>query len=320
MSTRTPRSPTEGIRVAVALDIGGTTLVAGLVTADGTVLRSTSRPTAEHGRREPGLAGTVAMAREMTELAAALDAEVIGIGAGFPEFVNAEGQLTSHDVLDWTAQPADLLAPLAPGRPVVVESDVRCGALAEARFGGGRGLGSFLYVSLGTGLSATFVQCGQVWAGHRGEALALGSWELPASVDPTFSAAVRDRRGPNLEDYVSGAAVAARYAAATGADVTEAREVATRAAAGDRTAAALLTTAGRALGTALAWTVSLLDPEAIVIGGGLGTAGGLLHDAAQEAYAEASPRPGRPPLRCAELGNRSGLVGAALTVWEQASG
>ncbi|MGW6401544.1 ROK family protein [Streptomyces sp. NPDC055134] len=320
MSTRTTRSPTECVRVAVALDIGGTTLGAGLVTADGTVLRSTARPTAEHGRRDPELAGTVALAREMTEVAAALGAEIVGIGAGLPEFVHASGKLTSHDVLDWTAQPADLLAPLAPGRAVVVESDVRCGALAEARFGGGRGLGSFLYVSLGTGLSATFVQCGQVWEGHRGEAVALGSWEVPTSVDPTFSAAVRDGRIPNLEDCVSGAGIAARYAAATGADVTEARQVTTRAAAGDRTAAALLTTAGRGLGTALAWTVSLLDPEAIVIGGGLGTAGGLLNEAAQEAYAEASPRPGRPPLRCAELGDRSGLVGAALAVWEQPSG
>ncbi|MFE6957015.1 ROK family protein [Streptomyces sp. NPDC057696] len=102
--------------------------------------------------------------------------------------------------------------------------------------------------------------------------------------------------------------------APTGVDVTEARQVATRAAAGDRRAAALLITVGRALGTAPAWTVSLLDPEAIFIAGGLDTVVGLLHEAAQEAYAEASPRPGRPPLRCAELGNGSGLVGAASAV------
>ncbi|MFF5275207.1 ROK family protein [Streptomyces sp. NPDC000133] len=316
MSTLLTASEAEGARVVVALDIGGTTLVSGLVTADGTVLHSTARPAVRDGRRDPDLVGTVTVAREMTEAAAAIRAEVVGIGAGFPEYVDASGKLTSREVLDRAVQPADLLDPLIPGRPVVVGSDVRCGALAEARFGRGRGLGSFLYVSLGTGLSAAFVQGGRVWGGHRGEAVALGNWEVPASVDPEFSAAVRDGRTPNLEEYVSGAGIAARYAAATGADVTEARQVVLRAAAGDGAAAALLTTAGRALGAALGWAVSLLDPEAIVIGGGLGTAGGLLHEAAWDTYAERSPRPGRPPMRYAELGERSGLLGAALGVWD----
>ena len=306
--------------VVIALDVGGTTIVSGLVTADGTALHTASRPSVRDGRRDgrrdPGLAGTVAAAREMAGAAAERNAEVVGIGAGFPEYVDSAGQLTSQEVLDWATQPAELLAPLVPGRPVAVESDVRCGALAEARFGGGRGLGSFLYVSLGTGLSATFVRDGQLWQGHRGEAIALGNVEVAASVDPKFSAnAVRDGRPPNLEEYASGAGIAARYAAATGSEVTGAREVVRRAARGDGTAGELLTTAGRALGTALAWTVSLLDPEAIVMGGGLGTSGGLLHEAARGTFALRSPRPGPPPIRYAQLGHGSGLLGAALAVW-----
>lgn len=301
--------------VVIALDVGGTTIVSGLVTADGTALHTASRPSVRDGRRDPGLAGTVAAARAMAEAAAERDAEVVGIGAGFPEYVDSAGQLTSHEVLDWATQPAELLAPLVPGRPVAVESDVRCGALAEARFGRGRGLGSFLYVSLGTGLSATFVRDGQLWQGHRGEAIALGSVEVAASVDPEFSAnAVRDERPPNLEEFASGAGLVARYAAATGSEVTGAREVVQRTARGDGTARELLTTAGRALGTALAWTVSLLDPEAIVMGGGLGTSGGLLHEATRATFALRSPRPDPPPIRYAELGPASGLLGAALAV------
>ncbi|GAA3829589.1 ROK family protein [Streptomyces chiangmaiensis] len=304
--------------VVVALDIGGTTLAAGLVAADGIVLHSAAHPAVRgDGGRDPGLAGTVAVAREMTEAAATLGAPVVAIGAGFPEYVADSGRLTSREVLDWAVQPARLLAPLAPGRPVTVESDVRCGALAEARLGAGRGLGSFLYVSLGTGLSAAFVQNGQVWAGRRGEALALGAWEVPASVDPDFSAAPSGGRTPTLEEYVSGAGIAARYASATGAPVTGAREVASRAAAGDGTAAAVLTSAGRALGTVLAWAVALLDPDAVLLGGGLGTAGGLLHDTAQDTYAAHHARPDPPPVRRALLGDRSGLLGAALAVWER---
>ncbi|WP_329166987.1 ROK family protein (plasmid) [Streptomyces sp. NBC_01717] len=189
MSTLLTGSEAEGARVVVALDIEGTTLVSGLVTADGTVLHSAARPAVRDGRRDPDLVGTVTVAREMTEAAAAIRAEVVGIGAGFPEYLDATGKLTSCEVLDRSVQPADLLDPLVPARPVAVESDMRCGALTEARFGRGRGLGSFLYVSLGTGLSAAFAQGGRVWEGHRGEAVALGHWEVPASVDPEFSAA-----------------------------------------------------------------------------------------------------------------------------------
>ncbi|MFD5122603.1 ROK family protein [Streptomyces sp. NPDC058385] len=296
-----------GARVMVALDIGGTTLSGGLVAEDGAVLCAAERPAVRDGGRDPGLRDTVALARELTARAQNMGAQAVGIGAGFPEYVTGAGALTSRDVIGWDEQPAALLAPLVPGRPVVIESDVRCGALAEARTGSGRGLGSFLYVSVGTGLSAAFVQDGRVWAGQRGEALGLGTW--PVHGGPV----------PDLEDYASGSGVAARYSAVTGSAVTDARAVVTRAETGDAAAFDVLSTAGEALGTALAWAVALLDPAAIVVGGGLGTAGGLLDESMRTAYAAHARRPGRPPVRRAELGARSGLVGAALAAWEHAA-
>ncbi|MFE6805498.1 ROK family protein [Streptomyces sp. NPDC057681] len=297
-----------GARVAVALDIGGTTLSGGLVTEDGAVLCATERPAVRDGGCDPGLRGTMALARELTVRAQDMGAEVVGIGAGFPEYVSGAGALTSREVIDWDEQPAGLLAPLVPGRPVVVESDVRCGALAEARTGSGRGLGSFLYVSVGTGLSAAFVQQGRVWAGQRGEALGLGTWPVHTGLPP------------DLEGYASGSGIAARYSALTGSEVTGARAVVARAQAGDAAASDVLGTAGGALGTALAWAVALLDPAAIVVGGGLGTAGGLLDESMRTAYAAHAPRRSRPPVRRAELGPLSGLTGAALAAWEHPAG
>jgi glucokinase len=298
----------------VALDVGGTSIRCGLVTADGRVLKASTRPSVRDGRRDPGLAGTLAAAREMTAAAARWGVTVAGVGAGFPEHVDAAGRLTSREVLDWGTQPATVLAPLVPGRPVVVGSDVRCAALAEARSGRGRGRGSFLYVSLGTGLSAALVQDGRVWAGRRGEAVALGTFEVPASVDPGFSAGATGRPR-TLEEYASGAGIAARYAEASGDEVTETREVVRRAEAGDGTAADLLRTAGRALGTVLAWSVSLLDPEVVVLGGGLGSADGALHAALREAYTACCPRPASPAVLPAELGPAAGMLGAAFLAW-----
>lgn len=301
-------------RAVVALDVGGTTILSGLVAEDGTVLHSVSRPTVRDGRRDPGLTGTAAALREMLDAAREREVEVTGIGAGFPEYVDAAGRLTSSEVLDRTEQPTAVLASLAPGLPVVVESDVRCAALAEARLGRGSGLGSFLYVSLGTGLSTAFVQDGTVWRGRRGEAIALGNLEVPASVDPGFSAGAAGGTPGTLEEYASGAGIAARYTRATGTTVTETRDVVRRAADGDGVALRLLAGAGRALGTALGWVVSLLDPEAVVVGGGLGVSGGLLHEGLRSAYAVACRRPSPPPVRYAELGQESGLLGAALAV------
>ena len=305
------------VPAVVSLDVGGTTILSGLVADDGTVLHSASRPTVRDGRRDPGLTGTASAVRAMVAAARERDIRVVGVGAGFPEYVDATGRLTSNEVLDRTEQPAALLASLAPGVPVAVESDVRCAALAEARLGSGRGLGSFLYVSLGTGLSTAFVQEGAVWRGHRGEAIALGNLEVPASVDPGFSAGPPGEPPRTLEEYASGAGIAARYTHATGTPVTETRDVVRRAANGDATALRLLAGAGRALGTALGWVVSLLDPEAVVVGGGLGVSGGLLHEELGSAYTTACRRPSAPPVRYAELGHESGLLGAALAVRQQ---
>ena len=84
----------------VALDVGGTTILSGLVTADGTVLHSATRSAVRNGRRDPGLAGTVAAAREMLGAAAERGVAVAGIGAGFPEYVDAAGRLTSAQELE----------------------------------------------------------------------------------------------------------------------------------------------------------------------------------------------------------------------------
>src|SRR5690349_2637270 len=180
--------------VAIALDVGGTKVAAGLVTAEGRIVRQQRTPQEPVGRpdREP----TLAAARTMLAEAADRRLEVVGIGAGFPEYVGADGLLRSSDVMQWHAQPLGELGRLAPGVLCTVDSDVRVAALAEARCGAGAGLESFLYVTLGTGLSSTFVLHGRPWAGARGEAIALGELGVPASLDAGW-------RG-NVEQYASG--------------------------------------------------------------------------------------------------------------------
>lgn len=301
------------ITVAAALDVGGTKIAGGVVTADGTLLHSTVRSCLSDGRRDPGLAITLAIARGVLAWAADEDLEVAGLGAGFPEYVDAHGQLTSREVIEWTQQPLDLLAPLVTGRACAIDSDVRCGALAEALLGAGRTLSDFVYVSLGTGLSSTVVRAGAPIAGRRGEALALGELEVPASVDPSW--------GGNLESYCSGSGLSVRYSQRTGVELDGAREVLSLAVDRDDNAREIVDSGGRALGATLAALAAVLDPEAFVIGGGLGASSGPLDEAIRDEYgARTTRRVGAPPLLRAQLGAGAGLTGAALLVLEDRAG
>lgn len=287
----------------LALDVGGTKARGALIAADGAVLHEDAVATST---RDPGLTRTASLAVRLLEHAGRRRIAVAAIGAGFPEYVDATGQLTSREVLEWTEQPASLLRRVCAGRPVAVQSDVRCGALGEAHF---RGLGAddFVFVSLGTGLSSAIVQGGVVRAGVRGEAIAFG--EFPVLTD--------DWAG-NLETYASGTGIARRYERRVGTTASDgARDVVAAAASGDAVAAEILEGAGTALGAALSLIVAVVDPGAFVLGGGLGRAGGRLLDAASAELAKrTSRRPHPPPLQPSTAAIDPALLGAARAARE----
>ncbi|MCB2177981.1 MAG: ROK family protein [Actinomycetales bacterium] len=289
--------------IIVSIDVGGTKTLVGAFDTSRRPLREWTCPTA--GDDHVGAAVTFAQSC-VEQLGDGV--RVAAVAAGFPEYVSADGRLTSHEVLTWGVQPHEALvsafAELGTRPPqCTVESDVRLGALGEAVDGAGRGVPSFWYVSLGTGLSSAFVIDGQVWPGARGEAIAFGEHAVPAA------------ERANLEQYASGAGISARYRQATGVE-TDGRGVTARAADGDPVALSILELAGGALGDAVADIVDVLDPHAVVLGGGLGSARTILNRRAEERYAAREDRrPGSAPWIPAECGPRSGLVGGAVAAW-----
>lgn len=291
-------------RVVLGLDVGGTKVAAGLIDADGRILRARQRSTLVDGNRDPGLGVTLALAQELVAEAEAMGLVVEGIGAGFPEYVDPDGRLTSHEVIAWTTQPAELLAGLGP---VTVESDVRCAALGEGAYGVARGVRDFVFVIVGTGMSHALVRAGQVQRGARGEAIALGELEVSRRVDPATTLV--------LERYASGEGIRERYEALTGHRVSGAEEVFDRLSRGDAEALSIVRTAGQALGEGLAALVWLLDPGAVVAGGGVATSPstGPWRETLLAAYtARLASRPAPPPILWAELGSAAGIIGAAI--------
>jgi glucokinase len=298
----------------IGVDVGGTKIAAGAVAlGSGAVAFRREMPT----RPERGAAAVLADIEALTEgIAGELrsDGRVpVAIGIGVPELVDAAGNIRSSHLLDWSAIP--LVERLEAVAPAFIAADVRAAALAESRHGAGREFDSFAYVSIGSGISSTAVQDGVPLAGARGGALVLssGSLGVPCAECSAWTEFV-------LEDYASGPALARRYAAATGHAVEGAEAVLAAANAGEPAAVQIVDSAADALGSSLGWLVNVLDPEAIVIGGGLGLARGRFRERLIEATRKHiwNPAARGMPFVSAALGADAGLIGAAMTAGQRA--
>ena len=298
---------------AIGVDVGGTKIAAAAVDPCSAEVRYRRQVETRAERL-----ATEIVADIMHEIAAiardvhAAGERVLTAGVGVPELVSPAGEITTDFLLDWTA------APLPRGfasLPLHVASDVRAAALAEARFGAGRDFQQFVYLSIGTGISSTLVIDGVPFAGSRGGAVVLST--SPISVPDGHGGWTRFV----LEEFASGPALVQRYAATTGLSVPHAEALLEAAASGDADAATVIDSAAMALGSAIAWLVNVLDPQAIILGGGLGSAAGRFQDGVRAAIAAHVWNPASRclPVLPAALGADAGLIGAALTAADHAN-
>lgn len=290
-------------RYAIGVDVGGTKIAAGLV--DLTARRLVDRRSLATPRDGSAvLEAAFALAQGIRDDARRAGRAVAGIGVSVCELVDLSGAVRSGYAVDWVGLPAqERFAELAPA---VIEADVRAHALAEAGWGAGRGHASQVFVSVGTGISSCLVLDGTPYAGARGNALVLST---QASVVPCPRCG--NTHWPALEEVASGAALAARY----GNGVERAEDVLAAALHGDRVAREVVVSGATALGARLGWLVDVLDPEVLIVGGGLGSVDGLYWEtlvAATRAHVWADA--GRElPITHAALGPDAALFGAALT-------
>ena len=263
---------------AIGIDVGGTKVALGLLdAAELSLLESVVMPTGRDRGGQAVLADIRASAAELAERAAARGRRVSGIGLVVPEIVSLAGDIVSGVVIpQWNELPvAGVLSEIAPVR---VEADVRAAAFAETVLGAGQGYDYLVFVTVGTGISYTAVYQGRPIAGSRGGALNVGTTVLArlpeqcaghsAGHDAEHHGEPRDLV---LERIASGSALVERYVA-RGGTAKGAADVLAAAQQGDRAAAEVLDEGARTLGIAIALLVNVLDPEAVIVGGGLGSA------------------------------------------------
>ncbi|MDH6139891.1 glucokinase [Kitasatospora sp. GP30] len=287
----------------IALDIGGTYIKGGVAGPDG-ILRHTERwfTGADRGPDavlETVIAAAAQLVREHRPSAAGIAAP------GIVDELAGVSVLAAN--LGWRHLPVRGWLTDELGLPVALGHDVRAGGLAEARLGAGRGSRNFLFVPVGTGIAAAHMVDGYAQIGSHSRAGELGH----LVVRPGGEACPCGGRGC-LETIASAAAIARRYAHATGETDATAKDVGERAAAGDPAAATVWREAIEALADGLAAAITLLDPERIVIGGGLARAGEPYFAPLRAAVAERLSFQTMPQIVPAELGHQAGCQGAAL--------
>jgi glucokinase len=294
---------------AIGVDVGGTKILAGHVSRDGTIGRTRAVPSPNGSEEE-----LLAALDEVVE--GLLEDGVAAVGYGVPSNLDRR----TGRALRAVNLPIDDVDFVGRGRerfglPVGVENDANAAALAEWRLGAGRGTTNLVMLTLGTGVGGGLVLDDRLYRGWA----ELGHVVVQAGGPPCPGNC--HGRG-HLEAVATGIA-ADRAAVELWGEGADARLLVAAAQDGDEPATAALAAIGELLGAAVGSFVNMFDPDLVVVGGGFGAAAGelVLEPARAAASREAlAPADARIRIVQAQLGEDAGLIGAGLVGFEALAG
>ena len=309
-------------RLAIGIDMGGTNIRLALVTDDGTIITSARHKTSAQEGKDSVIARLSSAASELIAEGQG-HGTVIGVGIGAPGLIENGVVRCSPNLPGWNDVPFQRILGEALALPVILENDANAVAYGEKSTGAGKGLNSLICITLGTGVGGGLILDGKIWRGAFGMAGEVGH----IVVEPDGNKCSCGNRGC-LETYASATGIV-RTARDTvnkgdaswdiGTLTTETLEGAARG--GDKAAASLFAGAGRYLGIGIASLLHILNPEAVILGGGVARAWDLFYpslseEIKQRCFKEIAERTRILP---ASLGDNAGILGAARLAFEQSA-
>lgn len=302
--------------VVLAVDLGGTNIRMAAVTAEGGILALVREATPKNVSPETLIGLTAQLADECQgSLPADTKAIAIAFAAPAPAAKNNIGILTKLPNLP-SLNGMDLGTALRNrfSLPVVLENDANAAAIGEHWIGASKGVDNSIMITLGTGVGGGLILNGEPFRGIDGTAGEIGH----ICVEPEGHPCGCGSRGC-IEQYASATAVI-RMAADAGLEVATAEEIALAATSGNETALMVLGEAGRYLGLMLAGLLNTLNPEIIVVGGGLGRSFDLLRGPVENEIRSRAftPPADRVKITVSSLGDKAGLLGAARSAFQNA--
>ncbi len=315
---------------AIGIDVGGTKINAGIVDRDGKVLRRFV--TRAHSEKDPeSVIETILTAyASLRRDSGVPEEELAGTCIGFAGTVNGHTGtvLVSSNMPAWDHFPLRDHLQRRIGSPVFFDNDTNLCALGEHRFGAGRGSSNMCYVTLSTGFGLGIILNNQLHLGSTGTAGEIGHAVVVVGGGQctcgkkgclmAYTSAVGISRMAYEAIDAGKETLLRRWLPADGSrfrgeDVAEAARL------GDEVAVSILRTAGSYFGIGLSWIVQIINPELIVVGGGLTRIGPILMDAASAALRENVQPQVTDSARLVawQLGDDLGVIGAAARVFAE---
>ncbi len=303
-------------------DIGGTTIKLGLFDADGIILDKWEIPTKTEEEGAAILPDIAASIRKKTEEKGIDVQEIAGIGVDVPGPVSAEGIVPHTANLGWGYKEVSRELSELTGLPCKAGNDANVAALGEMWLGGGKGHKNVLMMTLGTGVGGGIVVDGKILTGAHGAGGEIGHMPVDDELDECCGCGNKGC----LEQFASATGIArlgkeileksSAPSSMRGKEMS-AKTVFDAVKEGDALAVEVAERFGKYLGTAVASMTAVLDPEVIVIGGGVSKAGPVLLDYVRRHYRiHAFKSAKETPFVLAELGNDAGIYGCAKLMLE----
>lgn len=314
------------VKNRIGIDVGGTNVKIALVDSNGKIGYSDTIPT----RAEMGYEYTVNNMKQAirdllteTKLTAK---DIEGIGFGLPGQVDFKSGIVRliTNIPGWVEIPLAKMIEDEFHIPTRIDNDVRCAALGELNFGAGKGCENLICITVGTGIGSGLIVNGKLVRGASNAAGEIGHIKLQMHDGPICGCGDTGcleafASGPSIvamaEEYIMGGKSTKYREMANGNDITP-FIVAEAAKAGDAVAQRIFTKMGEYIGIGLASVVNLLNPERIIIGGGVAGAGDILMTPLKETLKKRAMKIAGDTVEVvpAQLGNTAGVIGASLLI------
>ncbi len=314
------------VKNRIGIDVGGTNVKIALVDSNGKIGYSDTIPT----RAEMGYEYTVnnmkQAIRDLLTETKLSPKDIEGIGFGLPGQVDFKSGIVRliTNIPGWVEIPLAKMIEDEFHIPTRIDNDVRCAALGELNFGAGKGCENLICITVGTGIGSGLIVNGKLVRGASNAAGEIGHIKLQMHDGPICGCGDTGcleafASGPSIvamaEEYIMGGKSTKYREMANGNDITP-FIVAEAAKAGDAVARRIYTKMGEYIGIGLASVVNLLNPEKIIIGGGVAGAGDILFTPLKETLKKRSMKIAGDTVEVvpAQLGNTAGVIGASLLI------
>ncbi len=310
----------------IGVDVGGTNIKIALVDFDGKIIYSNTTPTRAELGYEAGVNSIKQAIKDLAQETNQDSKTIEAIGFGLPGQIDYKKGIVKNlpNIPGWVDIPLAKIIEEEFSIPTRLDNDVRCAALGELNFGAGKGCENLICITVGTGIGSGIVLNGKLVRGATNAAGEIGHIKMSMQDGPLcgcgdYSCFEAYASGPAIvtmaKEYISGGK-SAKYKEMANDGIITPYIVAQAALQGDAVSIQIFKKIGTIIGLGLTSVINLLNPEKIIIGGGVADAGDILLEPIRKTISDrAMPiQAASVQIVPAQLANTAGVIGASLLI------